>query len=182
MNDLPSSYASALFSLCESKEEKQAYAETLKTLSELIREDKRVLIFLSSPDFSEKEKMGVLEKSLQNQKELPHLIPFLATVISHHRMYLFSSIVEAFVSLVNDELGILEGYVYSSAKLASSQIESLQNGFYKKLGKKVVLKNILDPSLLGGVRVALDGKVYDSSIKGKLEELRHHLNKGGSSL
>ena len=182
MNDLPSSYASALFSLLKTLEEKQAYADALKALDELLKEEKDVLTFLSSPDFGQKEKIDVLSKSLNSYKGLTHLIPFLATIISHHRMPYFSTIVAAFVSLVNDEAGILEGYVYSSEKLSKDQLESLQNGFYKKLGKKVLLKNILDPSLIGGVRVSLDGKVYDSSLKGKLEQLRHHLNQGGSSL
>lgn len=182
MNDLPSSYASALFSLCKDKATRKAYADVLKSLSDLFKQEKDVATFLSSPEFSEEEKMTVLQKSLQNADELVHLMPFLRTVISHHRISSFPAIVDAYVSLVNEELGILEGYVYSSSKLTPAQLEALQNGFYKKLGKKVVLKNILDPTLLGGIRVALNGKVYDSSVKGRLEELRHHLNQGGNSL
>ena len=182
MNDLPSSYAQALFSLCKDKATRKAYAEVLKSLRDLFKQEKDVMVFLSSPDFSEEEKMSVLQKTLQNQDKLTHLLPFMRTVISHHRISSFSRIVDAYVSLVNEELGILEGYVYSSSKLTPAQLDALQKGFYKKLGKEVVLKNILDPTLLGGVRVALNGKVYDSSVKGRLEELHHHLNQGGNSL
>ena len=182
MNDLPSSYASALYSLCNSKEEKQDYAEILKVFRNLQKENKDVASFLLSPDIGASEKLEVISKSVQTDKKLPHLIPFFATIIAHHRMNIFSDIVDAYVSMLNEELGILEGYVYSPDKLTPSQMKALEEGFYKKIGKRVVLKNILDPSLLGGVRVALGGKVYDSSIKGRLEGLRHHLKTGGSSL
>ena len=182
MNDMPSSYASALLSLCSSKEEKASYAEALRALKEIIHEDKQIQIFLSSPDIHEEEKLAVLQKGIQGSERLPHLLPFLRTIISHHRMGSFGRIVDAYISLVNQENGVLEGYIYSSSKLTKAQLESIEEAFKKKLGKKVILKNILDPTLLAGVRVALDGKVYDSSVKGRLEDLRHHLNQGGNTL
>ena len=41
------------------------------------------------------------------------------------------------------------------------------------------LRNVVDPSLLGGVKVSLGDKVYDGSLKGKLDNLAKQL-KGGS--
>ena len=182
MNASPSSYASALFALLGSEKEKKAYAEALKSIETLFKQDKEIHLFFSSPDISKQEKLNVLQSSLPSAKELPHLLPFFQVLLEHHRFSSLPEISSSFSSLVNEELGILEGYVYSSSKLTPKQLVALEDAFYKKLGKKAVLKNILDPSLLGGIRVALGGKVYDSSLKGKLDELRLHLHQGGHSL
>ena len=180
MNDMPSSYANALFALCQSNEERSLYAQALREFDISLKQHKEIMVFLSSPDIEEQEKITVIGKALDAYK-LTHLLPFIRTIISHHRMGAFSRIVEAYVSLVNQELGVLEGYIYSSSKLSEEELAAIIKAFEQKLNKKVVLKNILDPSLIGGVRVSLDGKVYDSSIKGRLDDLRLQLKHGGPS-
>lgn len=180
MNDMPSNYANALFALCQSVEERSSYAEALRAFDIVMKEHKEISTFLMNPDIEEQEKITVIGKAL-DAYALPHLLPFIRTIISHHRMGAFSRIVEAYVSLVNQELGVLEGYIYSSSKLSPAELESIEQAFQKKLDKKVMLKNILDPSLLGGVRVSLGGRVYDSSLKGRLDDLRLQLKHGGPS-
>ena len=48
-----------------------------------------------------------------------------------------------------------------------------------KLSCKVSLKNKIDHNLIGGVRIVLDGKIYDGSVENKIETLRKKLLKGG---
>lgn len=181
MEDLPSSYASALFSLLK-EEEYPSYCDALRLLSSAMKEDSSILHFLSSPEITLEEKLSSLKKACGALfDELTHLESFLAIIIKHHRAGMFHSIVECFVSLANQARGILEGYVYSAIRLSKEQLSSLEEAFSKKMKKKVELKNIVDPSLLSGVRVAINGQLYDSSAKGRLEELRTHLNQGGNS-
>ena len=40
------------------------------------------------------------------------------------------------------------------------------------LGKHVLLEGTVSPSLIGGIRVEIDGRVWDGSLRGRLEELR----------
>ncbi|MCF0113484.1 MAG: F0F1 ATP synthase subunit delta, partial [Bacilli bacterium] len=51
----------------------------------------------------------------------------------------------------------------------------------KRVGGKVELKNEVDHTLLGGVKVALEGKVYDGTLRGKLNELQRQLQQGGNA-
>ena len=182
MDALPSSYASALFSLIEDKDTRALYADALNDLNVAMKEHPDIAAFLSSPEIGEAEKLSVLGKVYKNNGDLPHLLPFLRTIIAHHRIISFPRIVEAFSTMVNESLGVLEGYAYSSTRLTAKQLESLEKAFGKKFGKKVVLKNIVEPSLLGGVRIAINGQVYDSSLKGRLDDLRTHLKAGGNAL
>ena len=80
---------------------------------------------------------------------------------------------------MNESLGILEGVVYSAAPLSEEEKKRIEDALAERLGDKVELTPILDPDLLGGVKVALDGKVYDGSLRHKLQEMKKHLLQGG---
>ena len=84
---------------------------------------------------------------------------------------------DAFQSLVDEAKGRRQGIVYSSTPLSEKQIKELEQAFQKRNGYEVRLKNKVDETLLGGLKVALDGKVYDGSLKAKLLELQKTLKK-----
>ena len=45
-----------------------------------------------------------------------------------------------------------------------------------KLNKKVILKNIVDDTVVGGVVVEVDGKRIDGSVKGRLDDIFRSLS------
>ena len=67
------------------------------------------------------------------------------------------------------------GKVYSAAPLSAEQIEKLEDEAGKLLHEKVKLKNKVDQSLLGGVKIMVDGKIIDATLRAKLEDLRRKL-------
>ena len=83
--------------------------------------------------------------------------------------------------MINEELNIDEGYVYSTEPLDASQIAKIEDAVGKKLGHKVELKNNIDSRLIGGVRVVINDHVYDGSIKFKLETLKNNLKERRSN-
>ena len=112
---------------------------------------------------------------------LKHLLPFLRLIVSKHRISRFSEICLAFESLCNEENQIKDGLVYSAFPLSQKQIASLEEAMGKKTKAKVRLRYVNDPGLLGGIKVALDGKVYDGSLRGKLQEIERMLKGGETS-
>jgi F-type H+-transporting ATPase subunit delta len=42
-------------------------------------------------------------------------------------------------------------------------------------GKEIVLQQETDPSLLGGLMVELEGKIYDGSIRTQLENMKQRI-------
>ena len=59
--------------------------------------------------------------------------------------------------------------------LSKEQLELLTKTFEEKLGCEVSLSARSEPSLLGGIKVSIDGKVYDGTLANKLEALRLRL-------
>ena len=66
-------------------------------------------------------------------------------------------------------------------KLTPEALSSIEKALQKRVGGKVELKNEVDHTLLGGVKVSLEGKVYDGTLRGKLNELQRQLQQGGNA-
>ncbi len=179
MESYISSYASALYSLLDEKEREQ-YLSTLKGIKEDFEREKELFSLLCSYAVNQKEKEKILQKVYGNIP-LKHLLPFLNLLCKKHRIIHFCEIFDAYSSLCNEERNIKEGIAYSAVALSKDQLSQIEAALSKRVQGKVQLKNILDPSLLGGVKVALDGKVYDGSLRGKLAELKKQLKGGEAS-
>ena len=179
MDSFASNNASALYSLLL-KEERPAYLSALSSIKDDLEKEEKLSAFLSSYAIPLQEKEKILE-TLYGKMPLKHLLPFLRLIVSKHRISRFSEICLAFESLCNEENQIKDGLVYSAFPLSQKQIASLEEAMGKKTKAKVRLRYVNDPGLLGGIKVALDGKVYDGSLRGKLQEIERMLKGGETS-
>ncbi len=173
-------YAIALFSLTKEKDG-QEYLSALRKVEKDLSENPDFLAFLSSYSIPLETRLAALSKVYEPLK-LAYLPRFLGLLVQHHRIRHLNEVEREFAALVNEEHGILEGIVYSASKLEEKDIKRIEKAFERKLGKKVALKNRVDEKILGGVKVALDGKVYDGSIRNRLLDLEKQLLAGGSNL
>lgn len=65
--------------------------------------------------------------------------------------------------------------VASPYGLSSTQKDKLQKGLTKKYGSELLIKEIIDPSLVAGLRIRINDREYDGSIKGQLTKLHQQL-------
>lgn len=66
---------------------------------------------------------------------------------------------------------MFEGKLLSAKPLGQDQLRAIESRFTALLGGSVRLTEETDPSLLGGVRVEIDGRVYDGSLRLQLQEV-----------
>lgn len=66
---------------------------------------------------------------------------------------------------------MFEGKLLSAKPLGQDQLRAIESRFTALLGEPVRLTEETDPSLLGGVRVEIDGRVYDGSLRLQLQEV-----------
>lgn len=176
MEEVCHSYASALYSLL-AKEERDDYKRALLSISKDFEENPAFFKALCSYTVKQEEKEDILRKTYE-PLGLERLLPFLALLCKKHRISLFFQIKDEFVALVEEGQNVKSGIVYSSIKLTNDQLSSIEASMEKKTSSEVRLSNIVDPSLIGGVKVALDGKVYDGSLRGRLLNLAKKLQGG----
>lgn len=180
MDEIASHYASALYELLpEGKREEGD--EALALVCRALEESEDLRKALCSYAFSLEEKEKAIDAVFPSLASVPHVLPFLKLVAANHRYKEFPAIASSFHAMLNADLGVLEGIAYSAFPLSKEEKAALEEAFAKRLGAKVELSAILDPHLIGGVKVALGGKVYDGTIKNRLAELRARLKSGGNA-
>jgi len=71
--------------------------------------------------------------------------------------------------------------VVSAAELAKSQITALETALSKMLGKAVTVSARVDPSLIGGLSIQVDGFFIDRTVKRQLKDLRENIKSRGKN-
>ena len=77
--------------------------------------------------------------------------------------------------MCDEYCGIVRGVVYSPYSITDEEKQTLEETIGKKIGKTVRLDLKIDPELIVGVRVEVEGKVFDGSMKNRIERLKASL-------
>ncbi len=97
---------------------------------------------------------------------------FLRTVIENGRVAVLPEIAQQFRDLMNAQLGSSDAVVYSAYDIDAAGLADLAGVLEKRFGRKLNLQVVLQPELIGGVRVVVGDEVLDTSIKARLEQMR----------
>ena len=177
MDEIASHYASALYELLPEGRREEG-DQALALVCHALEESEDLRKALCSFAFSTEEKEKAIDALFP---ALADVLPFLKIVARNHRFGDFPAIASSFHAMLNADLGVKEGIAYSAFPLSAEEKAALEEAFSRKLGAKVELSIVTDPHLIGGVKVALEGKVYDGTVKNRLSELRARLKNGGNA-
>ena len=170
MNEIASRYASGLYSIAVDEKKVNEWQGEIKTLYKLLLENRDYLGVLSSAFLSLQEKEEMLDKTLKGVE--PNIINLIKLLVRNHREKYIIDTLQAYNSLANESRGIKEGLIYSTYRLETKQLEKINKKVSEVEGKEVDLLNIIDPTLIGGVKVVIDGHIYDGSIKSHILKMK----------
>lgn len=71
-----------------------------------------------------------------------------------------------------DEAGQLVATVESAAPLAPAQLDRLRKALAAARGRDVAISTVVDPAIIGGLRVVVGDEVIDGSVATRISELR----------
>ena len=175
MKEITSRYAEALFSLKRDSNTLEESQKEVKELKKILEENPGFITLLASYNKTLDEKIEIIDKTLKGvDEEIKTLIKIICQ--NHRAMYLIE-IFDGFNSLVNEYRGVKEGLVYSTEKLSEKQLSSLNKKISEVEKMPTELRNIIDPSLIGGVKIVINDHIYDGSIKHHIEDMRTSLLK-----
>jgi ATP synthase F1 delta subunit len=163
-------YGKALFEVAAELNRIDAVLEELKGISAIFQSDPEFSEFFRTPVISGQEKKDVLEEVFSSRVS-QEVLNFLLVLIDKRRMSSFQRIADEYQKLINQDHGISLGTVFSVEPLTDIQIKSFEEKTARLLRKNVRLVNKADPSLIGGVKVLIDGKVIDASLRKQLQAL-----------
>ena len=170
MKEITSRYAEALFSIKRDQNQLVEAQSEIKELIKVLKQNPDFLMLLNSSykEFSEKEE--IIDKVFVGVDI--DIINLIKIVVKNHRAMYLEEILERVNSLINEERGVLEGLVYSTEPLKEVELQKLNQAISKVEKRQTELKNIIDPQLIGGVKVIINDHIYDGSIKHHLENMK----------
>ena len=161
-------YAEALFKAAQA--EAPAAAQWLDELA-AIAGNEQLQQFADNPKVSTDQVFDVI--SGVAKQALPEMgRNFLRTVIDNGRLAVLPEIAQQFRNLMNAQLGSSDAVVYSAFDIDAAAQADLAGVLEKRFGRKLNLSVVLQPELIGGVRVVVGDEVLDASVKARLEQMR----------
>lgn len=76
-----------------------------------------------------------------------------------------------------DEEDVLEAIVESVVPVESKEEDIIKKTLAEKTNKRILIKNLIEPKLIGGLKITIGDMVIDSSVQGKLDRLRNIIRK-----
>lgn len=81
--------------------------------------------------------------------------------------------------MCEEDLGIQHATVLSARKLSQEDMNTIGNTLVSKTNKRIILENVVDPSIIAGIKVTVGNTVTDVTMKTKIDRMRNTLLKGG---
>ena len=170
-------YARALFDLAKDEGQVAAVETDLKALRALIAESADLRSLIRSPIIKAEAKGRVLDALVERAEFGPLTKKFLAFVAAQRRVAALPSMITAFVALSAAERGVIAAQVTTAIALTPAQASGLAAALRLALGKDPEVEARVDPSILGGLKVRVGSRLYDASLKSKLDSLKFALKR-----
>ena len=167
-------YSEALFDAADELDKVDAFRGDLKELCGIFADNPEFFQLLCTPALSAEEKKSSALAVFEGRIPVP-LLNFLCILVDKRRIGCFFGIVGSFERLADEKKGLSKGMAVSAVPLTEAQLQSLEAEAGKLFSRNVKLENQVDPSVLGGVQLYLDGKLIDASIRKKLDDLKERI-------
>jgi F-type H+-transporting ATPase subunit delta len=171
-------YAEAAFELAAAGNAHDAWARDVEFAATLLG-DERVSAVLDNPSIPLLEREGLVA-NLLDRRVAPPVANLVRLLARRGRTELLPAISREFHQLLNEQRGVVEAVVTSAKPLNGDDRDAIAKTVEKMTGSKVELEAQVDESLIGGLTVRVGDRLFDASIRGRLERLRHELIARGS--
>lgn len=167
-------YALALFQLAQQHNQLASVEEDLREVKVVFKENRELQALLASPKLSLDRKKEIIRELFG--KANPLVVNTLQVLIDRKRINETVAVATEFATLSNEAQGIAEAKVFSTRPLTDDERASISAAFAHKVGKQSLrIENEIDPSLLGGIRLQIGNRIFDSSVSAKLDRLKKQL-------
>ncbi|MBR5272048.1 MAG: ATP synthase F1 subunit delta [Clostridia bacterium] len=168
-------YGEALFMLALEENQVNEYSQALKSVEQIVEDTPEYVDFLTSPAIPLMERIAAIDEAFGDSVP-EYVLSFIKILCENRVAYLLSGCIEEFEKLVQAASNRTTATVYSVVDLSESQKVALCRKLEKIVGKQIDLDCIKDASLIGGIRIEIDGKIFDGSIKQRLHDVKEVIN------
>ena len=171
MTEIARMYGGSLYDLAAEEGLETRILDELDEAAKLIRDDPEYLRLLSTPSIPKKERCALLDEAFRGQVHL-YVLNFLKILCEKGTLRELSGCARAYRVRYNQAHGILEATATTAVAMTEQQAKSLHEKLEKLTGKTIDLKTKVDPAVLGGIRLDIEGTELDGTVRNRLAGLR----------
>ena len=168
-------YAEALFELAVQGGVTKETSEGLETVVSALLQMPDYRALLASPAIAKEERLAALDTAFRG-KVPDILLAILRMMVSRGHVSALNGMARDYDELARGYRGESMAVVTSAVPLKEAEAVALRSKLEKKLARQITLQCAVDPDLIGGIRVEVDGRVIDGSIRNKLDEIKEVMN------
>jgi len=165
-------YASALFDLANEQNQLDEVDRDLGKFQGLLDQSEDLSRLVKSPAFAAEEQERALGAVMDWAAIGATTGNFLKVVTRNRRLFAAEDMITTFRALLARHRGEVAAEVQSAVALTDAQLAALREKLKSSYGKDVRLDAKVDPSLLGGLVIKIGSRMFDSSLKTKLTDLK----------
>jgi len=170
-------YAQALFDLANDEKKVAAVEADLKSLKAAIDDSRDLRILLASPAFAAEDKAKGLDAIAAKAKLNATTRKFLGLLAANGRASVLRSVITSFEALSAAQRGVVSAEVTTALPLSAAQSKGVAAALRQALGKDPEIQTRVDPSILGGIKVRVGSRLFDASLRSKLDSLKFALKR-----
>ena len=172
-------YATALFELARDEKSIDAVKADLDKFDAMLNESADLKRLVRSPVFAADAQLRALSAVLDKAGISGVSAKFLKVLTANRRLFAVSDVIRAFRALVAKFKGEASAEVTVAEPLSDKNLDSLKAALKAISGKDVTLNVKVDSSIIGGLVVKLGSRMVDSSLRTKLNSIKHAMKEAG---
>lgn len=172
-------YASALFELAEEAGALDAVMADLDAFGALLDESTDLSRLVKSPVFTADEQGRAVSAVLERAGIGGLAGNLIRVAAANRRLFAVPGMVLSYRQMLARHRGEITATVTSAEPLSDGHIGALKEALKEATGKDVTLERRTDPALIGGLVVQVGSRMIDTSLRTKLNALRHAMKETG---
>jgi F-type H+-transporting ATPase subunit delta len=172
-------YATALFELARDNKAVDAVKTDLDRFNALLTESPDLERLVRSPVFSSEEQLRALSAVLERAGITGLAANFLKLVTTNRRLFVVRDMIKAFQVFYAWHKGLVTAEVTTAEPLADRHLAAIQEALKAVTSQNIELKVTVDPRIIGGLVVKLGSRMVDTSLRTKLNLIRHAMKEVG---
>ena len=171
-------YAKALYDVAREAGATEAVGQEIEQVAAVLARDAAAHDVLTRPWIKPADRRGVAMAIGQKVGTRKLVQDFVGLVAERGRADHLPEIVAAYQTLVDAELGRARAQVRTAVALTAGEKQQLSGKLERALGKRIILEEQVDATLLGGFVAQVGSLILDGSLDGQLARMRQRLARG----
>lgn len=168
-------YAGALFDIARENDNVEQVKNELVIVKDVFHQTPDLMNVFEHPKFTTAQKKEIIQSSFGASLS-PTVMNTLLTLVERKRIAIVFDLVNQFEKLTYEQQQTAVAKVYSVKPLTEEEQKKVSAVFAKRVGKTTLqIENLIDPTLIGGIKVRIGNRIFDGSISGKLKRMEREL-------